>query len=117
MAHVQAITTEKAGGERFLVTSGEFFRLFPRFVFIRVSFSGPFTFQGVLDEIHTESASDPLLLSIPKGTAGAGKNVTHPVLIDTTKARTVLGMKFMEISETAKDTARSLLEREKSCGW
>jgi len=77
---------------------------------------GPFAFRGVLDEIHTESASNPLLLSIPRGTPGAGKNVTYPVLIDTVKTPTILRMKFMELSETAKDTARGWLEREKSCG-
>jgi hypothetical protein len=39
------------------------------------------------------------------------------VLLDTTMARTILGLTFKELDETAKDTARSLLEREKALGW
>ena len=58
-----------------------------------------------------------MLSALPKGTPGAGKGVTHPVLLDTTKARTILGLTFKEIGETAKDTARSLMEREKALGW
>jgi hypothetical protein len=78
-----------------------------------VSDAGPFTWQDFLDAIHP----DPTFSDIPKGNPGSGKSTTHPVLLDTTKVRTVLGLKFRMISETAKDSVRSLLEREKVLGW
>ena len=78
---------------------------------------GPFTFQDVLDAIHAAPTSDPALSALPKGTPGAGKDVTHPVLLDTTQARTVLGLEFKGLNEVAKDTSRSLLEREKALSW
>ncbi|KAF8526820.1 hypothetical protein JB92DRAFT_3108057 [Gautieria morchelliformis] len=98
-AHVNAIVTEAAGGERFIVASG------------------PYTNQGIIDAVHDGTASDAVLAALPKGTPGAGNNAVHPVLLDTTKARTVLGMKFRQLSETAQDTARSLLANEKVFGW
>lgn len=94
-AHVDCLTIPKAGGERFLVASG------------------PFTWQDFVDAIHP----DPTFSTVPKGTPGSGKSATHPVLLDTTKAKTILGLKFREINETAKDSVRSLLEREKALGW
>ncbi|KAF8531160.1 hypothetical protein JB92DRAFT_2825304 [Gautieria morchelliformis] len=98
-AHVNAIVTGAAGGERFIVASG------------------PYTNQGIIDAVHDGTASDAVLSALPKGTPGSGKEGVHPVLFDTTKARTVLGMKFRQLSETAQDTARSSLANEKSFGW
>ncbi|KAF8526812.1 hypothetical protein JB92DRAFT_3225130 [Gautieria morchelliformis] len=85
-AHVNAIVPGAAGGEHFIVAS-----------------------------VHHCTASDAVLAALPKGTPGAGKDGAHPVLLDTTKARTALGMKFRQLSEIAQDTARSLLANEKSC--
>jgi len=76
-------------------------------------YSGPFTWQDFLDAIHT----DPAFSSLPKGTPGSGKDATHPILLDTTKAQKVLGLKFRGLGETAKDTVRSLLDRENTLGW
>ncbi|KAF8580286.1 D-lactaldehyde dehydrogenase [Ramaria rubella] len=97
-AHVKALVVEQAGGERFIISSG------------------PYTWQDFLDSIHS-GARDRGLLDIPTGTPGAGKNVTHPILLDTTQVRTILKLEFRGMEEMAKDTARSLLEREKSQEW
>ncbi|KAF8531162.1 hypothetical protein JB92DRAFT_3139046 [Gautieria morchelliformis] len=71
--HVNAIVTEAAGGEHFIVASG------------------PYTNQGIIDAVHDGTASDAVLAALPKGTPGAGNNAVRPVLLDTTKARAVWG--------------------------
>ncbi|KAF8526806.1 hypothetical protein JB92DRAFT_2826436 [Gautieria morchelliformis] len=72
------------------------------------------TAHGIIDAIHGGTASDAVLSALPKGTPGARKDGVYPVLLHTTKARTVLGTTFRELSETAQDTARSLLANERS---
>jgi len=94
-AHVRAITVDKAGGERFIIGAGSF------------------TTQDFLDAIHCGPAPDSEFADIPKGTPGAGLAATHPALMDTKKAKEVLGLQFTGLEKSAKDTARSLLAR----GW
>ncbi|KZT38287.1 NAD(P)-binding protein [Sistotremastrum suecicum HHB10207 ss-3] len=89
-AHYLAIATPDAAGRRF-ITSAE-----------------PYTWQDFLDAL---SASG--LPNIPKGVPGGGKGVKHPILYDSSSAKTVLGLTFHGIVETAKDTVVSVRER----GW
>jgi len=69
------------------------------------SYPGPFTWQDILDAIHPDSAFSGLA----KGMPGSGKNVTHPILLDTTKTRMILGLEFRELDETAKDSAKDCM--------
>jgi len=115
-AHVECLTNERAGGERLIIGFGESFgTILSPITALKVGppYVGPYTWQDFLDAIHT----DPTFSSLPKGTPGSGKNVMHPILMDTTKAQTILGLKYRGLGESAKDTVRSLLEREKSSGW
>ncbi|KZT38291.1 NAD(P)-binding protein [Sistotremastrum suecicum HHB10207 ss-3] len=89
-AHVLAITTPEAGGQRFLTSSHTY------------------TWQDWLDAL-----ADSGLPDIPKGVPGGGKDVPRNTNFDSSLAKQVLGLKFHSIAETAKDTVVSIRER----GW
>jgi hypothetical protein len=59
------------------------------------------------------ATSTALPKTTPRGVPGAGKNTVHPVLIDSTRAREVLGLKFRTHTETFVDMLESFREK----GW
>ncbi|KZT38290.1 NAD(P)-binding protein [Sistotremastrum suecicum HHB10207 ss-3] len=89
-AHVLAIITPEASGRRFITSAG------------------PYTWQDWLDAL-----ADSGLPDIPKGVPGGSKGITHPTGYDSTLAKTILGLKFHTMEETAKDAVVSIRER----GW
>lgn len=112
-AHVRALTTPKAGGERFIIAAGMYHIFFV--LILLLIFIGPYCWQDVLDAIHAESEDSSeaaLFANVPQGNSGAGKNILHAALMDTTKAMTILGLKYHKLERTAKDTAKSLLARQ-----
>ncbi|KIJ56201.1 hypothetical protein M422DRAFT_219369 [Sphaerobolus stellatus SS14] len=92
-AHVKALTVEEAGGNRFIIGAGSF------------------ATQDLLDAIHAKG--DPALASVPKGQPGSGKDAVHPILMDASKSKNVLGLKYKTLEECATDTAKNLLGK----GW
>ncbi|KIJ53250.1 hypothetical protein M422DRAFT_222631 [Sphaerobolus stellatus SS14] len=97
-AHVKALVVNEAGGQRFIISEGNFI------------------WQDFLDAIHAPPP-DPLFENVPVGEPGAGKGYKHDITLDTTKAREVLGMKFRTVEESGKEIARSLLGLAKQNGW
>ena len=91
---------EEAGGERIIVSAGEFI------------------WQDFLDALHhlTPSPFPPSRMAqLPKGEPGTtGKDVVHPILYDTTKLRKMLGLDSPRgIAECVRDTIVDYQER----GW
>jgi len=87
--HALALSNPKAGGERFIVSSG------------------PFTYQDVLDALHD---TQPGRTDIPKGTPGGGKAVPG-IVYSAGKAEKVFDMKFKTLDEVAPATYTALKER------
>ncbi|KAB5594063.1 NADPH-dependent aldehyde reductase ARI1 [Ceratobasidium theobromae] len=85
LAHVRALEVPEAGGQRFIVSAG------------------PFCWQDLLDVLPPPH---------PRGKPGAGKGLLHNIH-DASKARKVLGIEFMGISETGLASVQALKER----GW
>ncbi|TFK47188.1 D-lactaldehyde dehydrogenase [Heliocybe sulcata] len=88
-AVVLAFKCEAAGGERFILSAGAY------------------SFQNLYDALREGS---PALEDIPVGNPGAAKSVCIS-LRKAEKARTVLGITFRSLSETARDTLISLSQR------
>lgn len=88
-----------AGGERIIVSAGEFI------------------WQDFLDALHSTSPSPfppSRTAELPKGEPGTtGKDVVHPILYDTSKLEKVLGVKVRGIEESVRDTVRDYEGR----GW
>ncbi|EMD31214.1 hypothetical protein CERSUDRAFT_127521 [Gelatoporia subvermispora B] len=91
-AHVRAIETEEAGGERLLATSDAY------------------VMQDWLDAAR-ELVSTPS--GIAKGNPGAGKAVAHLRLYNNEKAMRILKLQFKRLPETCKDTLEDFEQR----GW
>ena len=91
--------------------------------------AGPFTWQDVskchIKIPHPIGYSSPSAVdsltdidiglpeTTPRGEKGEGKKVVHRVLLDTSRARDVLGVKFRSMTETFSDC----LEDFKKKGW
>ncbi|KAE9387892.1 D-lactaldehyde dehydrogenase [Gymnopus androsaceus JB14] len=99
LAHVLALTKEEAGGERLLISKGEF------------------TFQDFIDAANSLSSSDLPLDKLPKGNPGAGKACKHKILYDARKAERILGLgaevKYRTMEQTSKDSLEDFARR----GW
>ncbi|EPQ50349.1 NAD P-binding protein [Gloeophyllum trabeum ATCC 11539] len=96
LAHVLAIETQEAGGNRFIVSQGTF------------------KWQDFVDAAHEAGVYPESALS--KGTPGAGygPGVTHMISYDTSKAAKVLGLdKYISKEQCTKDS----LEDFKKRGW
>ncbi|KAJ7490826.1 D-lactaldehyde dehydrogenase [Mycena latifolia] len=78
LAHVRALQTEEAGGERFLISAGEF------------------VWQDWLDAAPPSSKYE-------KGTPGAGKDAVYLIRYDASKGIRILGMKYRSMAETTAD--------------
>ncbi|KAJ7490816.1 D-lactaldehyde dehydrogenase [Mycena latifolia] len=78
LAHVRALQTEEAGGERFLISAGEF------------------AWQDWLDAAPPSSKYE-------KGTPGAGKDAVYLIRYDASKGIRILGMKYRSMAETTAD--------------
>ncbi|KAG8928936.1 methylglyoxal reductase (NADPH-dependent) gre2 [Tulasnella sp. 418] len=88
LIHALSLEKEEAGGERFITSSG------------------PFTYQDVLDALH--SAGD--YPDVPKGEPGAGKGVKANVY-KSDKVVRVFGFKLKTLEETSVVTLKALRER------
>ncbi|KAG8892731.1 methylglyoxal reductase (NADPH-dependent) gre2, partial [Tulasnella sp. 403] len=88
LVHTLALSNPRAGGERFITSSG------------------PYAWQDVLDTLHA-SGEHP---DVPKGHPGAAKDVLHNVYTNA-KAEGVFGIKFRDMAETTAATLKSLRER------
>ena len=90
---------EEAGGERVIVSAGEFI------------------WQDFLDALHNTSPPPfppSRVAQLPKGEPGtSGKDVVHPILYDTTKQCNVLGLEPRGIEECVRDTVADYQGR----GW
>jgi len=89
-AHMRAIQVEEAGGSRYVLSTSSF------------------AFQDLLDGLNTPEFSD-----LRKGKPGAGKDAKHMVMYDSSLAQRVLGIKFTNVGDCARDMTSSLRDR----GW
>ena len=90
-AHIAAFEKEEAGGERFLVGTH-------------------FDYQSAVDEARV--AIPELDGRLPVGVPGAGKTA-EVYAVDGSKAERVLGIKYISIRDSMKDSFAQLLEAEK----
>ncbi|GJJ13666.1 hypothetical protein Clacol_007922 [Clathrus columnatus] len=90
-AHIRVLTTDKAGGERFIIAAS------------------PYSLQDILDAVHSEP-SEETFSNVPRGSPGA--DMVYSVVMDSSKAKNMLGLKFITIDKTVKGTARNLLSRQ-----
>ncbi|KAE9390117.1 D-lactaldehyde dehydrogenase [Gymnopus androsaceus JB14] len=99
LAHVLALTKDEAGGERLLISKGEF------------------TWQDFIDAANSLPPSALPLDKLPKGNPGAGKSCQHKILYDARKAERILGLgaevKYHTMEETSKDSLEDFARR----GW
>jgi len=93
-AHVLSLTTEKAGGERFIASGGGY------------------VWQDWLD-VCNKVAPSLGLTKLQKGKPGAGKGAVIPGVYDATKSQTILGLHY----HTMEETATSMLTEFKERGW
>ncbi|KAF8209093.1 hypothetical protein K438DRAFT_2012400 [Mycena galopus ATCC 62051] len=87
-AHVLALLSAQAGGERIIICAGAF------------------VWQDWLD-------AAPDSPKYEKGVSGSGKDVVHQIRYDASKSVRVLGMKYRTMLETARETAADWEAR----GW
>jgi nucleoside-diphosphate-sugar epimerase len=92
-AHLKAYEIPEAGGERFLITSGNY------------------TNQWICDISRKEFPE--LRDRTPEGNVGEALNAYK---LDTSKARRILGLEFISFEKCIKDTVANLLELEKTIG-
>ncbi|KAB8258827.1 hypothetical protein BDV32DRAFT_151091 [Aspergillus pseudonomiae] len=92
-AHLFAFESQKAAGERFIVSSG------------------PYTYQEICDILRSvvPEARDKVPIGQP------GQYETASIKISSNKIKTLLGINFHTLQETVKDTADSLLALEEAC--
>ncbi|TFL00648.1 D-lactaldehyde dehydrogenase [Pterulicium gracile] len=93
-AHVLALEIEAASGQRFITSAGEW------------------TYQDFLD-IASSLSPSPLKRDVPKGVTGAGKEATHIIKYDASKAAKVLNLKYTSAEQSLKDTFEDYAQR----GW
>lgn len=91
-AHLKAYESEKAAGQRYFITSGNF------------------TYQQVCDIIRADFPEKKSL--VPEGNAGAPLPDCYSV--DNSKARNELGITFRSLKETIDDQVKQFLELEKT---
>jgi nucleoside-diphosphate-sugar epimerase len=91
-AHLRAYERPEAGGQRFLIATGNF------------------SFQQMCDIIRKEFPE--LREKTPKGNEGAP--LPDVYRYDASKAKKVLGMEFISLEQCVKDTVANLLELEKT---
>ncbi|EJD39222.1 putative cinnamoyl-CoA reductase [Auricularia subglabra TFB-10046 SS5] len=94
-AHVAALTTPGAGGQRFIACADRSY----------------FTGQEIVDILrkHFPELHD----KIPVGEPGVIKEGGLHLMADNSKIKSVLGIKFRTLEETVVDTANSVLELQK----
>ncbi|KAF2261737.1 3-beta hydroxysteroid dehydrogenase/isomerase family protein-like protein [Lojkania enalia] len=92
-AHVLAMDAKDAGNQRFLVSPGSV------------------TSQQIADIMREEvpGAAE----RVPKGTPGVDTLPVGAISIDTTKAKTILGLEYRSVKETFTDLGKQLLAIEK----
>ncbi|KAJ4474488.1 D-lactaldehyde dehydrogenase [Lentinula aciculospora] len=98
LAHVLALQKQEAGGERLLISKGEF------------------VYQDFIDVANALSPSPiPSHTDLPKGSPGAGKEFVPKIVYDPSKASRILGpeLVYHTIEETTKDTLADFERR----GW
>ncbi|KAG8895723.1 methylglyoxal reductase (NADPH-dependent) gre2 [Tulasnella sp. 408] len=89
--HARALYTEKAGGERFILTGNLFH------------------WQDAWDALNIE----PKLPGAPVGTPGAGKRVKHRLQYSNKKSKETFGFEYRSNEETIRDSWAEFLKR----GW
>jgi len=91
-AHILSLQVEAAGGNRFIIAGGNFI------------------WQDWFDVVNQLSIPG---VEAPEGTHGAGKTFKFEQIYDTTKSKTVLGLKYHDQQTTAKDSVEDFKNR----GW
>ncbi|KAF8836359.1 NAD(P)-binding protein [Paxillus ammoniavirescens] len=87
-AHALALEKEAAGGERIIVSGGEWL----------------WKWQDFIDAANDLNPPPKLSTTLPVGIRGAGKTAKHLTIYSTAKADRILGLKYRSIAETTKDT-------------
>ncbi|KAJ3969521.1 D-lactaldehyde dehydrogenase [Lentinula raphanica] len=98
LAHVLALQKQEAGGERLLISKGEF------------------VYQDFIDTANALSPSPiPSHTDLPKGKPGAGKDFVPKIVYDASKASKILGPEL--VYHTMEETTRDTLEDFEKRGW
>lgn len=106
LAHALALESDKAGGERFIVSNGPFaWQQISQYMLFGLQ-KLVLTAQLTADELYEAGITD-----IPRGVPGSWKEKPFEVIMDGSKAENVLGLKYRTIRETALDGLNSLRER------
>ena len=87
LAHVRAAEREEAGGKRFFVTAG------------------PFSNEGVAAALIK---ADPAVKDKLPNDLSGGRRPANAPTFDNSRTKQVLGIEFMGVEESIKDTAASL---------
>jgi len=98
LAHALSLIKEEAGGERVVVSAGEW------------------VYQDFIDTANALSPSPiPSHTNLPKGDPGAGKKLPPKIAFDTAKASKIFGpeLKYRSMEETTRDTLEDFERR----GW
>lgn len=64
-------------------------------------------------DIASSLSPSPLKRDVPKGVTGAGKEATHIIKYDASKAAKVLNLKYTSAEQSLKDTFEDYAQR----GW
>ncbi|KAJ3877793.1 D-lactaldehyde dehydrogenase, partial [Lentinula edodes] len=98
LAHVLALQKNEAGGERLLISKGEF------------------VYQDFIDTANALSPSPiPSHTDLPKGKPGAGKDFVPKIVYDPSKASKILGPEL--VYHTIEETTRDILADFEKRGW
>ncbi|KAJ3786733.1 D-lactaldehyde dehydrogenase [Lentinula aff. detonsa] len=98
LAHVLALQKQEAGGERLLISKGEF------------------VYQDFIDTANALSPSPiPSHTDLPKGKPGAGKDFVAKIVYDASKASKILGPEL--VYHTMEETTRDTLADFEKRGW
>lgn len=108
-AHVRALEVPEAGGQRFIISAGA-----AAWQDWRMSFPCLQIYKAMtpyIVDVANELKIPGVDLQI--GTPGSGKNVMGQVVFSSKKSRDVLGIQYIDMRTTAKDTITSYKEH----GW
>ena len=114
-AHVKAIEVPNAGGQRFIISSGNFIWQDWCTCILALYFSSKFLKHRFFPFVAVDAVNELAIpgITAPTGTPGAGKVLQHKQIYNTTKSRTVLGVQYKDKPSTAKDSLANFKER----GW
>lgn len=124
LAHVLALQKNEAGGERLLISKGEFvYQDFSTSVYLfRLSSAVENDFDPTTNHIPAVDTANALSPSpipshtdLPKGKPGAGKDFVPKIVYDPSKASKILGPEL--VYHTIEETTRDILADFEKRGW